>query len=354
MNNVHALRTGARRHDEASAWIARLDKGLSERDIVAVRQWMAADEDNAVVLLQMAALWDRMDTLSRLADVVPRSAPKVVRHARVWMAAAAAVLVAVLVGLWGLGTTVWRDGSHGRAEDIVTTDPTTYETPVGAQSTVKLSDGTRIILNTDTRIRVRYTAHRRLLLMDRGEIHVDVAHDRSRPLSVVAGNRVIQAVGTAFTVKIDSAQQIDVVVTDGRVRVGVRPTRATESSTAPPELLSDASLSVAQGEEVMLGSPNEAVKTLTPEDIRVRLSWRDGNLIFRGEALVDAVDEISRYTPVEFVFMTNDLEKVRIAGLFKAGDVEGFLAALRANFGIEFERIDNKKILLKPDSSSAH
>jgi len=344
MSNVHALRTQARRYDEASLWIAKLDDGLSDADTEALKRWMTIDSENAVVLLQMAQVWDKMDVLSRLADVVPHSTTRAGRTTGSWLAAAATILVTIGVGLWGMNVSS-PDGVHDDHANMETTSPSVFETAVGAQSTVELSDGTDITLNTNSRIRVAYSAEQRLVFLERGEIHIDVAHDASRPLSVVAGNRVLQAVGTTFIVRIDSAQQVELVVTEGRVLVGARPAN-TDIAMSPVRMPDDA-LSVAKGEEVMLGGHDSAVKTLAPEDIEVRLSWRDGNLIFRGEALGKAVAEISRYTQVEFVFMDDDLQKVRIAGLFKAGDVTGFLAALQANFDIAYERIDDDRILLK-------
>ena len=56
--------------------------------------------------------------------------------------------------------------------------------------------------------------------------------------------------------------------------------------------------------------------------------------------------EVSRYTSIAFVFLDDDLKKVRIAGLFKAGDVDGLLAVLRQNFDIAYERVGEEKVLL--------
>ena len=83
------------------------------------------------------------------------------------------------------------------------------------------------------------------------------------------------------------------------------------------------------------------------------LSWRDGNLIFRGESLAVAAAEVGRYTPVEFVFVDEGLQKVRVAGFFKAGDVTGFLSNLEANFDITYERVDDQTILLSAHRGAA-
>jgi len=88
-------------------------------------------------------------------------------------------------------------------------------------------------------------------------------------------------------------------------------------------------------------------------DIEVKLAWRKGMLVFRGSSLDEAVREVGRYTHLEFVVQSEDLKAMRVAGVFKAGDVEGFLASLRANFDVVDRRIDEETIALslKPSSS---
>ena len=124
--------------------------------------------------------------------------------------------------------------------------------------------------------------------------------------------------------------------------------RSVQETVEPtvPTVLPPSSVTVAAGEELILGSPEEEVAEISPADIEVKLSWRDGNLIFRGESLEDAMEEVGRYTSVDFVFLDDDLRKVRIAGLFKAGDVNGLLAVLRENFDIVYEQVNEQKVLL--------
>ena len=198
---------------------------------------------------------------------------------------------------------------------------------------------------------MRYSNAERLLFLDRGEIHITVAHDMARPLTVFAGDRMVQAVGTAFSVKFDDSSTIELVVTDGRVKVGVRPPRSNTSASAEAEASAMAvnaeAMLVERGERIMLGASNEQIELVTPEDIEVELSWREGNLVFRGESLDAVLIEIGRYTPVEFVILDENLKKVRVAGLFKASDVKGFLATLEANFNIDHERLESDRVLLR-------
>jgi transmembrane sensor len=139
---------------------------------------------------------------------------------------------------------------------------------------------------------------------------------------------------------------VEVLVADGRVQIGVR-----EPGTADTEQLGFTSeiankLLISQAERVLLNSGEESVEVLEPEEIEVQLSWRSGNLIFRGESLATTVSEVGRYTSVEFVIKDEELRRVRVAGLFKTGDVAGFLSSLEANFDIAYERTDDETVLL--------
>ena len=307
MSNVydidHKRRRAEQRAVEASTWIAKMDQGLGDAEAEALRAWMRADPENQAELLEMARMWDRMDALARLSEVFPHAS----------------------------------EASHTAA----------YETAVGGTSTIELSDRSEITLNTDSRAVVRFAQGQRIVNLERGEMHIDVAQDPARPVSVIAGGHVVRAVGTAFTVRVDASRRVELLVVDGRVRVHAHePGAAGLTRPGSPDRLGDRSLLVTEGERVVLNADRETVEALEPEEIDVRLSWRNGNLVFRGESLADAVAEVSRYTTVDFVIPDDDLRKLRVAGLFKADDVAGFLATLRANFDIVSERADARTIVL--------
>src|SRR5690606_10071918 len=110
-----------------------------------------------------------------------------------------------------------------------------------------------------------------------------------------------------------------------------------------PKRITDASLAVIKGETVLLGEKISPVEKIAEADIEAELSWRQGNLVFRGETLDEAIAEISRYTSVEFNFSDNEIRDIRIAGLFKAGDIQGLLTALDKNFGISSSRTQGNR-----------
>ena len=348
MSNVHDIDHSRKRMEqravEASTWIAKMDQGLGDAEADALRAWMRADPRNEAELLEMARMWDKMDALARLSEVFPRASqagPAPLRHRRRFLAMAASFVVVLAASVF---TAAIVRSDDGEALPSLPFDAPAYETAIGGISTIELSDRSRITLNTNSRAVVSFTARQRVVELERGEMHIDVAHDRTRPLGVVARGRIVQAVGTAFSVKIDDSRRVEVLVADGRVRVGVHEPGTTGLES--PNVFDGQSLLVAQGERVVLNAESERVEALEPEEIAVRLSWRNGNLIFRGESLAAAVAEVSRYTTVDFAIPDQDLQTIRVAGLFKAGDVAGFLSTLQANFDVVSERADGTTIVL--------
>jgi len=349
LGKVYNIKAKENRSIEASDWVAKLDRGLSIAETAELRRWMADDPQNKATLSRMTGMWDNMDSMARLSKLFPHEMLQadVPQTSYRWAAMAASVLVAVLVGFGAISYLA------GFADDdrtaLVASEIGVYETAVGGLSRVPLSDGSQLTLNTNSRLEVEFTQANRIIRLRRGEFHIDVVHDTSRPLSVITGGRIVQAVGTAFTVKIDENQQIELLIIDGKVKVGMVPGWLTELDSPvggdDPNDTGDMAL-YSKGDRVVLGANNDKLRVLRPDEIQVELSWRDGILVFNGQSLGEAVAEISRYTTVKFLFVDEDLQDVRVAGLFKAGDVSGFLTSLRANFDISYEHVDGNTIQL--------
>lgn len=347
MSNVVQLSTKDAIDSRAAEWIARLDRGLTSAEEQQLQLWLNEKEAHREALLAMAELWDKMDDLSRLASLFERPPrPQAERSYFRSPAALAACFVAITVAVF-LSVSL---GMRGQADHSLV--ESYYQTSVGKRSVIDLPDTSRLILNTDTLVKVEYSAARRLLILERGEIHIDVAHNKARPLSVVVQDKVIEAVGTAFNVKVTNPSEVELIVTDGTVRVaqGLPKGDYARAAQAFDEQPQNAKV-VVEGEKLLLGSEDFAVQKLPVADLTAQLSWRDGNLVFRGETLAEALIEISRYTSTTFEIADAELRQVRIAGLFKAGDVNGLLTALKQNFQIKHERVDNKIVLSKLSES---
>lgn len=359
MNTVVSISMDDERLEAASRWALKIDDGtFSANDHAALGAWLNEDPRHYDVLLEVAEVWDKTDTLARLADFFPHEATQcqtsaASQHRSVGFVAAVAVSLVLLVisALMILPSVeVGLETDRGNP-----TQTAAYGTRIGEQKIVLLPDGSEVVLNTDSQMSLIFTPSARVLHLVRGELLVKVAKDESRPLSVMAGDRIVQAKGTEFTVEITEEQFVEVVVTEGKVVVGIQSIAASMPGSAssepkyfssPPVLAQLAENTLLAGEEVILGEFDAAKKVITADEIEVKLSWKEGRLIFRSEPLEKALQEVERYTTVEFVLLDDDLKSEVVSGSFKTGDVDGLLASLEMNGGIVHKFDSENRVLL--------
>lgn len=352
MSNVYRFPVQDDAEAAACEWLARIDRELTDDEDRALRDWLEGNPARVKALLEAAALWDRMYTLSRLADLFPKPAPRPRWRTPEFAALAASLLLAVAAGLFiasrstvdppSVQAAAAPTRSAGQSESKAYRS--NFQTAIGERSTIRLPDGSEMMLNTNSRASVEFGNGARQIRLEQGELYIRVAHDERHPLSVQAGSRIVRAVGTEFGVEIDPDQRVEVIVTQGKVVIGVKPAKTVATDTAPA---AGGEMPLSAGQRILLGDSERIVKEVNSEEISVRLSWRDGKIIFHGEPLASALSEIERYTPVEFVIQDEALKTIRVAGLFKAGDVEGLLETLQKNFHISYERIGPETIVLK-------
>lgn len=342
--------------DTASEWIAKIDRELTNTEKQSLGTWLANSPENVKVLIEVAQLWDKMNDLQRLADLFPQSSSTTRKNrSKIWARALVASVMLVLTA--GIFMSSVENSFFGQQQATSTNNlQQTLKTRIGESSTVNLPDGSKILLNTNTLAEVRYTDKARIIDLKRGEIHIDVAHNKSRPLSVIVGGKIIQAVGTAFNVEVRS-NSIELIVTDGKVLVAPVKQELKLADVRNIEIeLPKSSVAISKGEKINLAvsslqenkKPVEKVVKVEPIEIAASLSWRTGNLIFRGESLAETMAEISRYSDVKFELDDDvELKKIRVAGMFRTGDIKGLLSVLEQNFNIQHENINQQKIFLR-------
>jgi transmembrane sensor len=192
----------------------------------------------------------------------------------------------------------------------------TYVTAVGEFRRVTLPDGSSIALNTNTRVRVDYSGSRRKVDLLQGEAQFEVMHDVSRPFVVMAGNTAVYDVGTAFVIRLRNPESVDVLVSEGRVAIN------------PPSqvFLSAGEIAQVRGKDIQ----RKAV-----DDITRRMAWTEGMLIFSGETLSEAVDQINRYNRRQIVITDAAIGRQTIGGAFKVNSPERFASAVEKMFGVK-------------------
>lgn len=209
-----------------------------------------------------------------------------------------------------------------------------YVTGVGERRTVPLADGSTVQMNTATAMNIDMDDSSRSVTLRHGEAFFNVENDPARPFVVRAGRSEIRVLGTQFNVRMngDTAQ---VVVTEGRVSV-VNLSGGTQTSSAAVEVLPGQGVSVATAGPVLRqNSVNTARLT----------AWREGKLLFEQDALSTVLDEVNRYTGMQFVIADPRVSGLRLSGVFRAGDADSVAFALHEAYGLRIERERNRIVV---------
>ena len=288
---------------EAASWVARLaSSDATDADRRAFETWRGADPAHAAAYAEMDALWRR---LGQLPDPRRKGPPKTLAGL-----AAIALIGAALAYQVGLLDRLRADLWSG----------------VGTIEHATLPDGSRVDLNTDTAIAVRFTQGEREITLLRGEASFDVVPDRSRPFVVRGGGLSVRAVGTRFFLRADGVGS-PVGVAEGRVDVSAQSGHVV----------------VSAGEEVRLGGDALHVAAA---DVERATAWRDGRLIFSGKPLAAVLMELNRYRRGRIVLLDRGLGERRVTGAFDARNTDDALDVIATTMGIRIRRFSPLLVLV--------
>lgn len=301
--------------DDAIDWLVLLRSGnVSAQSRAAFETWLRADAAHRQAFAEAEALWGVAATAVQQGD--NREAGRQRRSGRrlptttpgAW-AAAAVVLLGVALA--------WSPATDWAASD--------YRTGVGEQRQIALSDGSRVLLNTDTTIALEWSAARRGVVLRHGQAEFQVAKDSARPFVVMAGDTAVTALGTVFAVYADSAGGVDVSVSEHAVKVELadRADRAGVRVDTGQRLSHQAGAALAP-----------AVQSASAE----LNAWTRGKLIFDDRPLAEVVAELNRYSHAKIVIGAADLKQRRLSGVFPL-DAEQVLEAIQALLKIRTTRL---------------
>src|SRR3984957_15311848 len=338
MSEIVKLRTRADIDEEAAVWIWRMDSAaVAAADRQAYEAWLRQDPRHRRAAAALSTVWSALDGLAeakrdeKIATFTNTAKLPLLRHPQRWWFAAAA-LAAVAVGA------IWLQQGSGESQ--------TLATAVGQQRNVTLADGSTVTLNTNTILETDLRRHTREIYLRKGEAHFQVAHDRSRPFLVHAGNAVVRAVGTAFEVRVLTDQHVDVVVNEGRVEV--RPEVPAPQNTHAHPAAAPTVRALNAGERLSTANRDYAVTPVTAQQLSSELAWREGAIVFDGERLSDAIAEIERYTDARIIVSDPDVAALRVGGRFRTGNVQEFFDALQTALPVSIRHAGGGVVFIDP------
>ena len=327
MGEIHRMPSAEDAEREASEWVARLQaEDVTAEDRARFAAWRDAQALNAKAYEELSATWQELVQAGPLVRAVNfgqvmNAAATPPAPGRRWLALAAAIALVAGLGAWHV---YWQQEETG------------FQTAVGEQAQVALPDGSSFDLNTNSRVRVDYSARTRVIHLDRGEAFFTVAHDTHRPFWVRAGDSWVRAVGTAFNVYI-RPNGVEVTVSEGTVKV------VSEGSNEPPPTEAPVAATVASvtaGEQVNVQGRAEVIHELNSAQLSRLLAWRKSSLYFQDEPLGEVVEELTRYTTLKIEIQDDALRQVPVGGTFQTNPegVEALLTMLHDGFGATIRR----------------
>jgi transmembrane sensor len=296
--------------DIAAQWVLRQDRGaLSPQEQRDLDAWLESSSRHRGAFVRAQAMWFDLDRVAALN--VGSSTPKQPVERRPEFARAASVAAVLLAAATLFAAT--QTYLSGREA-----------TELGEMRRIALDDGSAVALNTASVMQVKFGRDQRRIVLRRGEASFQVAHDMQRPFIVQAGDVSVRAVGTAFNVRMLEDGGVGVVVTDGVVEI----TRNGATVAQGPQ-----KQRVVRNHEV-IAEAHEPLATvaISENDLTRRLAWKEGQLVFDGEPLDQAVTEVNRYAATPVRIESEHLAARSFVGVFRTGDARAFAYAAAAAF----------------------
>lgn len=210
-------------------------------------------------------------------------------------------------------------------------------TPRGGQFFVKLSDGTQVWLNSESRIKYPVNFQKgetRRVELVYGEAYFDVSpstiHNGSK-FKVVNQSQEVQVLGTEFNIKAyKDESSLFTTLVEGKVSVNAM--NKTQILTPNQQLKLDV-------------TNNKTV--ISDVDVYREVSWKRGVFSFKNKSLKEIMTVLARWYEIEVVFNDKSLESKIFSGTLKKKlSINDILETITAANDIEYE-ITNKTVLLK-------
>lgn len=328
-------------HDDpdsaAALWFARLQgDDVASRDRREFERWLKADARNGMAWEDLNRTWNGVAALeddpafaALRADALSAGDKRPYLNRRTLGLAAAGLVAAVGGAMFGKR---WLSGGVSPASPA---EEPVFSTAVGEHTTFRLADNSVVTLSTDSAVRVNHWSEERRLTLLRGQAFFQVAKDPSRPFVVAAGDKRVTAIGTAFDVRMDPGK-LSVTLVEGRVRI---------AADAPQ---GERQVEMSAGSRFVAAEPADwAISTV---DTAKEAAWLKGRLVFDGEPLSAVVAEMNRFSERKLSLSDPALGATPVSGVFRTGQIDAFVAALKTYGLADVGRADDKRVeLVRPD-----
>lgn len=246
-------------------------------------------------------------------------------------------VAASLLILASLGLGLLKTFSTGDAEISGPKQEFIKAASKGQKSTIFLSDGTKVRLNSDSEIRFAsdYSDDSRIVYLE-GEAYFEVVSDSLKPFIVISKDIATIAVGTSFNVKAyPEEREIKVSLTTGRVKI-------KQNDGQDNQLFE---LLLEPGYQAIYNTHKYTIRKAA-FNLRQTLSWKDNILYFEDAEWGEIVDQLERWYGVHISIENEIYEDKLYSGEFKDAPLKNVLESLSFTKGFDY-RIEGDDIMIR-------
>lgn len=208
--------------------------------------------------------------------------------------------------------------------NIKQADYQTIFIPIGGEYKLILADGTKVWLNSDTRLRFPsiFTGKTREVYLE-GEAYFEVAPNKKQPFIVKTPPMEIEVLGTKFNVKAYPADSnIYTTLAEGSVKTYMPSSRA--QCTLIPNQQSQYSRKTKQ-------------MVINEVDAQTFIGWTQGVFVFENETLEEIMKQLERWYGTQTIYQSPILKKYRFTGYVnRFENISTILKMIEKTYDIKF------------------
>nr|WP_299595619.1 FecR domain-containing protein [Sphingomonas bacterium] len=317
--------------DGAARRYMDLRGGRMKPDDAAFRAWLA-EPAHAAAFGQVCDAWYDMD---QLADAPELAAMRREALARTGGAPPARALVGRRRAMTGLVACLGAGAAYTLLKPAEV-QAATFTTARGERRTVRLEDGSELLLDARSSVTVRHYRSRRVAEIQHGRAMFSIAADRERPFHAFARQCCFSPADGAGSFSVDLGPDwTQLFVVTGSVLA--HPSRDGDRPAGRDVRL--------HAREAMRIVGNGSATRRSGLDPAVELGWRQGRLAFKDETLAAMAARINDYAPVPIMIADAKTAALRLSGTFDAEDSLAFASAVSSYFGVDVKRTGGAVIL---------
>ncbi len=285
--------------DEAAAWHARMLEPTSADEVAAFEAWLDEAPEHA-------RAYHEVQCVSSLGANLPRRLLHDEPATSTWrlrpaFGLAAAVVLMILAGVW-----LVAPGAQPAYAAVSNPGP--------AIRTVRLTDGSKVVLDAQTELAVALEDDAREVRITSGRARFTVASEDKRPFSVSTPAGTVTARSTVFDVAL-SEESTKVFVIEGIVDISDH--ERTKGSDATP---------VRSGQAVELRDGRVRATVID----RLEARWPAGRLPFDEATLASVVQMANLQGEPDIVLENDAVASLKVTGVFDIRDTRALARKLAA------------------------